>query len=288
MSEEKDEITLKEASEILKTSIRNIKKLIDEGYLKSEKKLVYKTWKNLIKKDDLSNLSDHLEEIKVFWKSKAKINRQLGIKKTNEIRLEKFKEYSFFKTELLTYTENLPHYQARLIRSCFTLLALDFYIKRKLKRKIIDQELIDFYNKAFLKLIELYQNEESIRFYLIDLGKVFTTYCNSCLEQIKEDKKSLIPCSNCLVDKDYYSVLSFNVNILDYQFNISSSYKDIKNYETIKNISLKRLKSDRIEKMMGKKNQVFIGENDLKTLKIPEIISYLEELQKIDTIMRLF
>lgn len=167
--EKQEEVTLKEASEILQTSIKNIKKLIDEGYLKVEKKLVYKTWKNLIKKEDLSNLFDHLEEIKVFWKSKAKINRQLGIKKTNEIRLEKFKEYSFFKTDLLTYTENLPHYQARLIRSCFALLALDFYIKRKLKRKIIDKELIDFYNQALLKLVELYQNEESIRFYLIDL-----------------------------------------------------------------------------------------------------------------------
>lgn len=286
--EKQEEITLKEASDILQTSIRNIKKLIDEGYLKAEKKLVYKTWKNLIKKEDLTSLNEHLEEIKVFWKSKTKINRQLGIKKTNEIRLEKFKEYSFFKTDLLTYTENLPHYQSRLIRSCFALLALDFYIKRKLKRKLIDQELIDFYNKAFLKLVELYQNEESIRFYLIDLGKSFTTYCSSCLEEIKENQKSLIPCNNCFIDNDYYNILSFSVNILDYQFNISTNYRDIKNYETIKNISLKKLKSDKIEKMMGKKNQFIIGYNDLKTLKIPEIVSYLEELEKIDNIMRLF
>lgn len=286
--EKQEEVTLKEASEILHTSIRNIKKLIDEGYLKAEKKLVYKTWKNLIKKEDLTSLFTHIEEIKDFWKSKAKINRQLGIKKTNEIRLEKFIDYSFFKTELLTYTENIPHYQARLIRSCFALLALNYYITRKLKRKIIDKELIDFYNKAFLKLIELYKNEKTIRFYLIDLGKVFTTYCNDCLEKIKANKKSLIPCNNCIIDNDYYSILSFSVNILDYQFNISTNYRDIKNYETIKNISLKKLKSDKIEKMMGKKNQVFIGDNDLKSLKIPEIVSYLEELQKIDSVMRLF
>lgn len=288
MEERKDNLTLKEASEVLNISVRNVKKLIDEGYLKAERKLEKKTWKNLLKKVEIINLLEHIEEIKAFWDSKAKINRQLGIKKTNEIRLDKFKDYSFFKNNLLKHIENIPHYQARLIRSCFSLLALDFYIKRKLKRKIVDQELIDFYNKSFIKLIDLYKNDENIRFYLIDTGKVFTLYCEACLKKIKEANNSIKPCPNCVIDNNYYSILLFVVNILEYQFTLSINYREIKSDKTIKNISLKNLKSDKIEKMMGKKNPFLINDNDLKTLKIPEIISYLRELEKIDNIMRLF
>ena len=97
MEDTKDNLTLKEASEVLNISVRNVKKLIDEGYLKAERKLDNKTWKNLLKKVEIINLLEHIEEIKAFWNSKSKINRQLGIKKTNEIRLDKFKEYSFFQ-----------------------------------------------------------------------------------------------------------------------------------------------------------------------------------------------
>ena len=277
---DEDEVKISEACEILNVTKSSIKKLIEDGYIKTTHKLKGKSWVNVIKRKEIKSLIPQIEEITNFWKSKTKINRQLGIKRTNDIRLEQINKEAFFINNMLLKTQNEPYYYSNIIKTSFYLLAVNYFIERKLRKKIIDQELINLYNESFIKFISLYSESSYIKIYLIDTNKKYIKPCITCFNKIKNQGKCT-NCDECFYDDSYYSILNVIVNISDYTFNLNINYKDIRENQDVKKLIFNKIKLDKIEKMSVRLNNNYIDDEDLGYFKIYEVINYLKDLKKI-------
>lgn len=277
---DEDEVKISEACEILNVTKSSIKKLIEDGYIKTTHKLKGKSWVNVIKRKEIKSLIPQIEEITNFWKSKTKINRQLGIKRTNDIRLEQINKEAFFINNMLLKTQNEPYYYSNIIKTSFYLLAVNYFIERKLRKKIIDQELINLYNESFIKFISLYSESSYIKIYLIDTNKKYIKPCITCFNKIKNQGK-YTNCDECFYDDSYYSILNVIVNISDYTFNLNINYKDIRENQDVKKLIFNKIKLDKIEKMSVRLNNNYIDDEDLGYFKIYEVINYLKDLKKI-------
>lgn len=287
---DEDEITTNTAAEILDINTKNVRRLIDEGYLTIVGKFDFKYGTaSLVKRGEVKNLISQINEIKEFWKSQAKINRQLGAKKAVATRKTRINLNPTFKDHFLKEIENLPHKKSRLIRAAVCIVALNYYITRKLTKNIVDEELIELKNNASKKLFELYDDSGYMHTRYIQGFEPYVYYCNKCLEQIKELKYDLSiswaeaksyfqPCHNCKYDDDYFSAVVTHIHIGKYEFNIYLAYKDINTWFD------KNLYPCEIPTTITyfKEDHFFIDREyipiiDVKTFKIFEVVDYLKE-----------
>lgn len=287
---DEDELTTNIAAEMLGLTTKNVRRLIDEGYLTVVGNLEFKYGlANLVKKGEVKKLIPQIEEIKEFWKKQAKINRQMGAKKAVATRKTGINHSLTFKDHFLKQIENLPYKQSKLIRACISIVALDYYIERKMNKRIIDEEMIDLKDNSIKKLIELYNNSEYVHTVYIQGHEPYYHYCGNCLELIKEFRSSMYvpwsdirgffrPCKNCNIDIDYYSVVNINVDILNYEFNLYTSYTNISEWFNKNKYPCEipqRLNYFKDDHMFIDK--LHIPTTEIKSFKIFEAVDYLKE-----------
>lgn len=287
---DEDEITTNVAAEMINMSTKNIRRLIDEGYLTVVGTMEFKYGlANLVKRGEVKKLIPHIEEIKDFWKKQAKINRQLGAKKAVETRKTGINHSLTFKDHFLKKIENLPHKQAKLIRACISIVALDYYIERKLHKRIVDQEMIDLKSKSIKKLVEVYKDSEHMNIKYVQGHEPYFYYCDSCLDSIKELRYDLSiswaearsffePCRKCKVDQDYFSMVMINISIFEYNFSLYAKYREVSSWFDRDNYPCEipaRLPYQSEDHLFIDKQVVAL--NDIKTFKIFEVVDYLKE-----------
>lgn len=287
---DEDEITTNIAGEILDLTAKNVRRLIDEGYLTVTGTVEFKYGlASLVKRGEVKRLISQIPEIKDFWKSQAKINRQLGAKKAVATRKTGINHNPTFKDHFLKNIENLPHKKSRLIRAAMSVVALNYYISRKLNKNIVDEELIDLKNKAAKKLFELYGDSGYLHTRYIQGFEPYIYYCNKCLNIIKDLKDELSiswaeaksyfsPCKSCTKDHDYFSAVVTHIHIGQYEFNIYLAYKEISDWFD------KNLYPCEIPTTLNyyKEDHLFIDREyipltDVKSFKIFEAVNYLKE-----------
>lgn len=286
---DEDELTTNIVAEMLDISSKNVRRLIDEGYLKVSGTYEFKYgMASLIKRGEVKRLLPQMEEIKAFWKAQVKINRQMGAKKAAKIRLEGKKEVSF-RDKVFELLENVPYKEAKLIKICFYISALNYYIERKARKNIIDQEMIDLFNNALRKFTEFYEDSEYLKIYFVRSEEEFITYCPKCAEMMRELKSELKlswrelnfyfgkSCNKCKIDKDYYSLVTFFVRIYNYTFIMNAFYREIKTWFHLNKTTHHKMTSDSYEPDMALVDEVLTNYEDFKSFKIYEIIDFLKE-----------
>ncbi len=287
---DEDDLTTNVAGELLGLTTKNVRRLIDEGYLTVVGTLKFKaSLANVIKKGEVRKLIPQVEEIKEFWKKQAKINRQMGAKKAVETRKTGINHNPTFKDHFLKKIENLPYKLSRLIRASISIVALDYCIERKSVKKIVDQELMNLKNSAIKKLFELYENTDYFETLYIKGHEPYVYYCSKCMESINDVRTSIYmpwsdirmlyqPCRNCTVHNDYYSVVQVNIHVMDYEFNIYTPYMDISdwfeknNYDKYIPDFLNYFKPDHM--FIENKH---VPKTEIKSFKLFEVIDYLKD-----------
>ncbi|MBC7474117.1 MAG: hypothetical protein H7263_07470 [Candidatus Sericytochromatia bacterium] len=287
---DEDQLTTNVVGEILELTTKNVRRLIDEGYLTVVATVEFKYGlASLIKRGEVRKLKDQIPEIKDFWKSKTKINRQMGAKKAVATRQNPNYNPMTFKADFFDNAENLPYKDAKLMKACLSLLSLNYYIERKLSKNIVDQELIDLKNKSLEKLTKVSTDITNIKLYYIQ-GEDYVHFCSSCMESIKELKYnfkiswdeahtlSYYACKKCRIDKDYFSIIVFFVQIYEYTFILNASYKDIKPWFKPNHLQHTNKGSWLYpEEDKGLIGITPISDEQLKTYKIFEVINHLKE-----------
>ncbi|MFN8673978.1 MAG: hypothetical protein U0457_18095 [Candidatus Sericytochromatia bacterium] len=272
---DEDELSFNEIIKILDIKRNDIKKLVEDGYIVPFHKMKGKSLLNVVKRKQIKFIASQISELKEFWINKSKINKKIGIKKTNNIRLEKLKKENVIIKDLLDNLEKESHYNAILIKTCLSLVSLNFFIQRKLRKNIIDKELLELYKNSFIKLFSFYRDNEFIRFYLLDIGQVNIEYCQNCISKIKKEH-IYTSCENCYIDHSYYYVLNISINFLNHRFSLNINYKDIRDVHTIKNIPFKVIKVDDIEDNFAMLNSNYINSDIFNSFKLFEIIDNLK------------
>ncbi|MFN8576787.1 MAG: hypothetical protein U0354_08005 [Candidatus Sericytochromatia bacterium] len=279
-----DELSFSLVVDILGLTKKNVKRLIDEGYLTVLTDKVGNKDFKFIKRGEIKRLIPQIEEVKDFWKKQAKINRQLGVKKTLNIRKNNCEHKSNFKESFFKEIENLPYKESRLIKASFYIVVLNYYITRKLNKNIIDNNLIDLKNKSFKKLLDLYHDNDLINTKYIQGVDTYINYCSSCVKNLKysSNKDKLDNnndyCNNCNFDKDYFSTVFINIKIKEYDVNIYISYKDIRDwFDKDKYPCEIELNKDSFKEDNFYINKHSISTNEQKNFKIFEVIKYLNE-----------
>jgi len=282
---DEDTITTFGASELLKISTVKIRKLIDEGYL-----TVIGTYEfkygigNYLKRGEVRKLKFQMSEINEFWKQKTKINRKIGAIKATKSKQEKSQDISNFREEFYQRIENLPHKQSGLIKGCVFGLALNYYINRKLKKNIVDKELLDLRTKFFKKLITIYKDTEYLNIFFVK-GNLYIEYCPECIKNFEKTKFrpdnlnfAHKTCKNCKTDEFYYSTILLYIEIFEYTFILNIPYKDLGDWFFKENIFYERLPIEyKHDKEKALIDDVEISSNYLKTFKLYEITNYLNE-----------
>jgi len=283
---DEDIITTFGASELLKISTVKIRRLIDEGYLTVIDTYEFKYGTgSYLKRGEVRKLETQMNEINEFWNQKAKINRKLGALKATKSRKEKTQDVSHFKDYFYQKIENFPYKQSRLIKSCFFALALNYYINRKLKKNIVDKELLELRTKFFKKFITLYKDTEYLDIFFIK-GKLYIEYCPECIENFKKSKYKYDilnfthqkPCKNCKTDEFYYSMIVLYIEIFEYTFILNISYKDLGDWFFKEEILYENFPIGyKFEKEQALIDDMEITSSYLKTFKLFEITNYLNE-----------
>ncbi len=282
---DEDELTTNIAAKLLEISTKSVRRLIEEGYLTVTGKYDFKYGEaNLVKKGEVRSLKPQIPEIKEFWKAQAKINRQLGAQKAAKKRKNVFNNEKLFKDEFFTKFENVPYKQAKLVKICFSLLSLNYYIERKLDRNIVDQELLNLYSAGLKKLIELYKNSECLEIYFVE-GEGYINYCPDCLKSLNSLNKNDYsdnyfkePCKDCIIDDNHYSILFFYVRVLGHRFVLHKLFREVKDWFCPDSIPHQRISLMELEEMNNRNlENVHFNKNQLRSFKLFEIISYLNE-----------
>ncbi|MFN4149503.1 MAG: hypothetical protein ACK4IX_01035 [Candidatus Sericytochromatia bacterium] len=260
----------------LNLSPRNIKRLVSEGYLN------YISNENrYIKREEVEEVKSHLEEIKNFWKAKNKINRQLGAKKASKIRQEINKK-SDFRDLFLKSIESYPYKESKLLQTAFNLVALSYYIDRKSKRNIIDNSLIELFNKSIESFILKYKNSKFMRIYFLKSDKTFIKYCDKCKEKIlKSPFYSNQVCNNCEIDYDFKSLVLISISILEYSFNLYVGYKKIKSLLESNNIEIALLSPCSKIEDQAFISSLIVSDEDINSFKIFQVTEFLENFIKL-------
>jgi hypothetical protein len=290
---DEDELTTNIAANILEVSTKNVRRLIEEGYLTVTGTFEFKYGvASLVKRGEVRKLKPQISEIKEFWKSQARINRQLGAKKAAKTRKTIIKEELSFKDKLFSKFDNTPHKQARLIKACLSLLALNYYIERKMNKKIVDKELLDLRTGALKKLIGLYKNSEYLKIFFVQ-GEKYIHYCPQCLEDklqykdrffiLNNDKLNLLrdkkqhTCPECQIDQNYFSVVFFLVQVFEYTFLLNCLHREIKEWFSLETIPHKKISSMQMDEDRGLIENININKAQLRSFKLYEIISFLKD-----------
>lgn len=262
-------------SKYLDINPRNVKRLVSEGYL-----TYISNDLRLIKRHQVDQVKEHLEEIKTFWKAKNKINRQLGAKKASKIR-EDINKKSEFRNKLLLAIEKYPFKESNLIKLSFNLVSLSYYIDRKSRRNIIDKELISLFDTSLKDLILKYKNSKYIRIYFLKSNQTFIKYCNSCKEKIlRSSFYSNQLCNNCEIDYDYKSIILVSISVLEYHFNLYISYKKIKEFLKENDINISLLSPCSKIEDQAFVSSLLVSDEDLNSFKIFQVTEFLNNFIK--------
>jgi hypothetical protein len=289
---DEDQLTTNIAATLLEISTKNVRRLIDEGYLTVTGTFEFKYGiANLVKRGEVRKLKEQIPEIKEFWKSQARINRQMGAKKAAKTRKTINKDEQSFKDKLFNKFENTPYKQAKLIKACLSLLALNYYIDRKINKNIVDKELIDLRTEALKKLSNLYKDTDYLKIFFVQ-GDRYIHYCPDCIgekEQFKNrffnlrsNKLNLLKnindsCQKCKVDNNYFSVVFFLVRIFEYTFLLNSLHREIKDWFSLETFPHKKISSMQLEEDRGLIENININKAQLKSFKLYEIINFLKD-----------
>jgi hypothetical protein len=258
MEDKKQIFNIKNACDFLGVSYRTLKKLVDEGYLKS-------TTNNqsiIFDKKEIENIKNKIPEIKNIWNYKSKVNRKINIQNINLNKKNNFN--NSFKAFLDKKCLSLNYLDSLLVRSTIFTIYIRNHLEYKKNKNIYDKSLNKIYVKSLNKLFKLIIKIDNSSFFYFK-GDDYIIYCNSC-----KSKNIIQTCEKCIIDKDYNSklIISFKIDNFDISF-----YCDYKDIEEIDN-SICKISKFYTDKIFIE--SIEIKKYHLDTLNFGEIITELK------------
>jgi len=250
-----DEITAQAAAKILGIQPKYIKRLIEDGYLTQPEK----GYRRGLKIGEVNKLVSEIKEIRSFWLSQARINRQISVKRATAAR--KIIRGESFKEQLFQEMENKPYKKAILIKTAYALMAVNYYINRKLTGNIIDHELIFLRQNCLEKFISFYSDSLYLKAFYPEMWTKTGSCCGF--------SQNIFNCPNCvqfISEKENLAIITIEIKLEDFSFRLNFPFL------TKKELQKKALITPADDAFWGMKR---INNQDLKSFKFMDLFQYL-------------